>query len=456
MNELRTAIIIVMDSCGAGEAPDAAEYGDEGSDTSGHTAEAVGGFDLPHFAAAGLGNLHPGLAGMPAHPTPAMAYGRCAEASAAKDSTTGHWEIAGVITREPFATFTDTGFPAELVDAIAAESGHTFIGNHAASGTVIIEELGQEHLDTGALILYTSADSVFQIAAHKDLVPLEELYRVCEIARRHCNEYRIGANHRPPVDRRTGLFQRTYERHDYAMPPHPPTRSNIAKDVGLPVHGIGKIEDLFAGQGLTSAEHTEGDTDGLERTLAAMEKGERGIIFTNLVDLDMVYGHRENPDGYYDGLKVIDSYIPRLLEALGPDDLLVFSADHGNDPTDGSTDQDADSCLSSWRGATRQVSTSVIGSSTPTSLPPSPSVRGFRTRPGSILLAGHPHDRRRADRAQTQRRAADRQRDPLAHRRLHRRHSHRLPDGCHDHGRVHQRPHPRRARRLDRSDAAFR
>jgi len=332
------AIIIVMDSCGAGEAPDAAEYGDEGSDTLGHTAQAVGGFDLPHFAAAGLGNLHGHLLGMPPKPETTMAYGRLTEASAAKDSTTGHWELAGVITETPFQTFTDTGFPDELIKAIEAESGHTFFGNYAASGTVIIEDLGPEHLETGALILYTSADSVFQIAAHKDLVPIEELYRICHIAREHCNDYSIGRVIARPFEGEPGSFARTYERHDYAMPPHSPTLLDHAKSAGLTVHGIGKINDLFAGQGLTSFESTQGDTHGLNQTLAAMDTFSEGIIFTNLVDLDMVYGHRENPDGYYTGLGVIDGFLPQLTEKLGPDDLLFFSADHGNDPTDGSTD----------------------------------------------------------------------------------------------------------------------
>ncbi len=338
MSILYRAIIIVMDSCGAGEAADAAEYGDEGSDTLGHTASVVGGFSLPNFQAAGLGNLHPNLHGCAPAPSPTMAFGRCAEASAAKDSTTGHWEIAGLVTEQPFTTFTDSGFPPELVDAVEAESGHRFIGNYAASGTVIIEDLGPEHVATGSLILYTSADSVFQIAAHKDVVPLDELYRVCEIARRHCNDFHIGRVIARPFVGEAGSYQRTYERRDYAMPPHAPTLLDIAKDAGLPVHGIGKIEDLFAGRGLTSAEHTEGDIDGLERTLARIASQPDGIIFTNLVDLDRVYGHRENPQGYYQGLQVIDRYLPRLVEALRPTDLLVFSADHGNDPTDGSTD----------------------------------------------------------------------------------------------------------------------
>lgn len=337
-NIVKRAIIIVMDSCGAGAAPDAAEYGDAGSDTLGHTALAVGGFDLANFSAAGLGNLHGGLAGMPPVANPTMAYGRLAEASAAKDSTTGHWELAGIITKTPFQTFTDTGFPDALIHAIEAESGHTFIGNYAASGTVIIEELGPRHLESGELILYTSADSVFQIAAHEEIAPIDELYRVCEIARRHCDEYLIGRVIARPFVGRPGAFQRTYKRHDYAMPPHSDTLLDQAKAAGLTVHGIGKISDLFAGRGLTEVVKTEGDTDGLNRTVEALKTVESGIIFTNLVDLDMVYGHRENPAGYYNGLKVIDSHLPQITQAMRPDDILVMSADHGNDPTDGSTD----------------------------------------------------------------------------------------------------------------------
>jgi len=269
---------------------------------------------------------------------PTMAFGKLTEASAGKDSTTGHWELAGIITDTPTTTFTDTGFPNELVRAVEEESGHRFIGNYAASGTVIIEDLGPEHVETGALILYTSADSVFQIAAHKGIVPLAELYRVCEIARRHCNDYSIGRVIARPFEGELGSFHRTYERHDYAMPPHSPTMLDHASAAGLAVVGIGKIEDLFAGQGLTDAVHTEGDADGLEKTLEALEQFSRGIIFTNLVDLDMRYGHRENPVGYATGLALIDSYLPRLTAKLTDRDLLFFSADHGNDPTDGSTD----------------------------------------------------------------------------------------------------------------------
>jgi phosphopentomutase len=336
---MKRGIIVVMDSCGAGEAPDAADYGDEGADTLGHTAAVVKGLKLPNLQAAGLGNLHGSIQGVPPVAVPSMAYGRMAEASAGKDSTTGHWEIAGIVTTTPQATFTDTGFPSELVEAVEKESGHRFIGNYAASGTVILDELGDEHIATGRPILYTSADSVFQIAAHKGVIPLEELYRISRIARKHADRYHIGRVIARPFEGEPGNFKRTYERHDFAMKPHSPTLLDHAKEAGMSVHGIGKIEDLFAGQGLTSAVHTEGDADGLRQTIEAVQaRSEPGIIFTNLVDLDMTYGHRENPKGYSEGLALIDSYLPALVSELTEDDLLFISADHGNDPTDGSTD----------------------------------------------------------------------------------------------------------------------
>lgn len=329
----------MMDSCGVGAAPDAADYGDEGSDTIGHTAQAVDGLSLPNFEKAGLGNLHGDLFGVPPTSEATMAFGRMAEASAGKDSTTGHWEIAGLITNQPQATFTDTGFPDDLVKPIETESGYEFIGNYAASGTTIIDELGAEHVRTGKPILYTSADSVFQIAAHTDVIALGDLYKLCEVARRHCDRYRIGRVIARPFVGEPGNFRRTYDRRDFALAPGGPTLLDHAKDTGLAVLGIGKIEDLFAGQGLTEAIHTEGDQDGLDRTVSALEERTGpGIIFTNLVDLDMLYGHRENPEGYAAGLKLIDSYLPALVEGLGIDDLLILSADHGNDPTDGSTD----------------------------------------------------------------------------------------------------------------------
>ncbi|HEU4749543.1 MAG TPA: phosphopentomutase [Acidimicrobiia bacterium] len=336
---MKRGIILVMDSCGAGEAPDAADYGDEGSDTLGHTAAVVGGLDLPNLEKAGLGNLHGSIQGVPPVARPSMAYGKLTEASAGKDSTTGHWEIAGVVTTDAQATFTNTGFPPELVQAVEEESGHRFIGNYAASGTVILDELGPEHIATGRPILYTSADSVFQIAAHKSVIPLEELYRISRIARKHANRYQIGRVIARPFEGEPGNFKRTYERHDFAMEPHSPTLLDHAKEAGLSVHGIGKIEDLFAGCGLTSAVHTEGDEDGRRLTIEALKTRDRpGIIITNLVDLDMTYGHRENPSGYAQGLALIDSYIPALVTELTADDLLFITADHGNDPTDGSTD----------------------------------------------------------------------------------------------------------------------
>jgi phosphopentomutase len=336
---VRRAIIVIMDSCGAGEAPDAADYGDEGADTLGHTASAVGGLDVPNLQRGGLGNLHGNIMGVPPANSPTMAYGKLTEASAGKDSTTGHWEIAGIITTEPQATFTESGFPDDLVRAIEEEAGCEFIGNYAASGTVILERLGPEHIKTGKPILYTSADSVFQIAAHKQVISLEDLYRICRVARKHCDRYLIGRVIARPFEGLPGNFTRTYERQDFAMAPHSPTLLDHAKDAGLSVTAIGKIEDLFAGRGITTAIHTEGDEDGLRRTVEAMQSHVNpGIIFTNLVDLDMTYGHRENPEGYATGLRLIDSYLPALLGALGPDDLLFLSADHGNDPTDGSTD----------------------------------------------------------------------------------------------------------------------
>ncbi len=335
----RRAIIVMLDSCGAGEGPDAADYGDVGSDTLGHTAAAVGGLRLPNFGAAGLGNLHDGLVGVPAVEHPTMAFGKMVQASAGKDSTTGHWEIAGLITTTAQATFTDGGFPDELVKAVETEAGVEFIGNVAASGTEIVDRLGPEHLLTGNPILYTSADSVFQIAAHEEAFGLERLYEVCRIARKHCDRYQIGRVIARPFVGEPGSFRRTYNRHDFSLKPHSPTILDHAKTAGMSVFGVGKIEDLFAGTGLTAAVHTEGDADGLEKTLQAMkDRPDTGIIFTNLVDLDMTYGHRENPRGYADGLELIDSYVPRLIAAMTDDDLLIFSADHGNDPTDGNTD----------------------------------------------------------------------------------------------------------------------
>jgi len=265
-----------------------------------------------------------------------MAFGKLTEASAGKDSTTGHWEIAGVITTEPYATFPN-GFSPEIVSRLEEATGHQYLGNYAASGTVIIDELGAEHADTGRPILYTSADSVLQIAAHKDVVPLEELYRICEAARVIADDYRIGRIIARPFEGEPGSYYRTYERHDYAMPPPRPTLLDLAKDAGLGVFGVGKIEDLFVGRGLTDAVHTEGDKDGMVQTIKALRSVDHGIVMTNLVDLDMRYGHREDPEGYAAGLGVVDHHLPHVVNALNDDDLLFITADHGTDPTDGDT-----------------------------------------------------------------------------------------------------------------------
>lgn len=331
---------MVIDSCGAGEAPDAERYGDRGSDTLGNVARAVGGLRLPNFEAAGLGSLR-SLMGVRAVGSPSMALGRMAPASQGKDSTTGHWEIAGLVTTEPHGLFPD-GFPPDLTGPIESEFGRPFLGNYAASGTVIIEQLGAEHLDSGQPILYTSGDSVFQIACHAEVLDLAELYRLCEIARRHCNEHRIGRVIARPFVGRPGSFQRTYDRKDFSMPPPSPTLLDRVCEAGMTVWGIGKTEDLFCGRGLTRAEHTEGDADGLARTQRAISqmvsRNEPGLVFTNLVDLDMRYGHRQDPRGYAAGLALIDQRLPGLVGSLGERDLLFITADHGTDPTDDSTD----------------------------------------------------------------------------------------------------------------------
>lgn len=332
---IKRAIIIVMDSCGVGAAPDAPDYDDAGSDTLGHVAEAVGGLKLPNLAAAGLGNLHPVMGVEPAS-DPNMGYGKLTEKSAGKDSTTGHWELAGLVTTEAHATFPD-GFPPEVVERLVEATGTGFLGNYAASGTEIIKELGPEHLETAKPILYTSADSVLQIATHKDVVALTELYRICEIARTIADDYRIGRIIARPFEGELGAFHRTYERHDYAMPPPGPTVLDHAKEAGLEVVGVGKIEDLFVGSGLTKAIHTEGDLDGMKATRRSIMELDRGIVMTNLVDLDMRYGHREDPQGYAAGLALIDEHLPHIVSVLGPDDMAVITADHGTDPTDGDT-----------------------------------------------------------------------------------------------------------------------
>lgn len=326
-------IVLVMDSCGVGALPDAGRYNDDGANTLGHVASAVGGLDLPALASLGLGNIV-ALEGMPPASSPRGAFGKCAELSAGKDTSTGHWEIAGLEIEEPFPLFPD-GFPEKIMRPFRERTGREVLGNKPASGTEIIDELGAEHMRTGALIVYTSGDSVFQIAAHEDVVPVAELYRYCEIARDILDAYNVGrVIARPFVGPGPGQFTRTYNRRDYSVPPPEPTVLDRAAEAGLPVIGVGKISDIYVGHGITESIKSKGNADGMEKTMAACARVERGILFNNLVDFDALYGHRRNPAGYYQCLREFDAALARLIAALRPDrDLVMITADHGNDPT---------------------------------------------------------------------------------------------------------------------------
>ena len=332
-NKPERVIWIVMDSVGVGELPDAGKYGDRGANTLGHIAEAVGGLDLPVLASLGLGNII-SLQGMPPARSPAAAHGKCAEISAGKDTSTGHWEMAGLEITEAFPVFPD-GFPEEILASFRERTGRQVLGNKPASGTVILDELGEEHMRTGALIVYTSGDSVFQIAAHEDVVPLAELYRYCEIARAILDPYHVGrVIARPFIGPGRGRFQRTYNRHDYSVPPPEPTVLDRAAESGIAVVGVGKIDDIFVGRGITRKVKSEGNADGMEKMLALCENTPRGILFNNLVDFDAKYGHRRDVRGYYACLQEFDDYLAQLMTRVRPDrDLVVLTADHGNDPT---------------------------------------------------------------------------------------------------------------------------
>ncbi|HEY3997234.1 MAG TPA: phosphopentomutase [Candidatus Xenobia bacterium] len=335
---MERAIILVMDSGGVGEMPDAAEYGDQGSDTLGHVASALGGIQLPTFQQLGLGNLHR-MEGVAPAARPVASFGRMLEQSAGKDTTTGHWEMAGLITRTPFPTYLQ-GFPAEIISAFEKAIGSPILGNKAASGTEIIKELGEEHMRTGKPIVYTSADSVFQIACHEGSYGLDNLYRICEIARHLLvpphNLSRVIAR---PFVGDPGHFQRTYNRRDFTVKPAGTTLLDLAKEGGLKVRGVGKIGDIFSMQGVDESHHSDGNLDGFEITLRLIEKSpEPGIIFTNLVDFDMLYGHRRDTPGYGQALRDMDGFLPRLMAAMGPRDAMFISADHGCDPTYPGTD----------------------------------------------------------------------------------------------------------------------
>jgi phosphopentomutase len=329
--------VIVLDSVGIGELPDAAAYGDQGSNTLGNIARTIP-LQIPTLQALGLPRVVP-LRDVEPTVAPAAAFGRMAEASPGKDSVTGHWEIAGIILERPFPTF-PSGFPSELIAEFERRIGRRTIGNTVASGTAIIEELGPEHLRTGSPIVYTSADSVFQIAAHEDLIPISELYRICEIAYAMVGEG-MGVGRviaRPFVGDAPGRFRRTPNRKDYALPPRGETLLDRVSAAGLPVVAVGKIQDLFAGRGITRAIHTASDDEGMDVVERMMDEVGRGLIFTNLVDFDTQYGHRNDVQGYAANLERFDARLAEILPKLRPDDLLVLTADHGNDPTTPSTD----------------------------------------------------------------------------------------------------------------------
>ena len=337
MSEARPdrVILIVLDSVGAGELPDAAEYGDEGSNTLGNIAKQVP-LRLPTLRSLGLDRVVD--IGNRAPATPLGAYGRMAEKSAGKDSVTGHWEIAGLVLEHPFPTFPN-GFPPDVIAEFERRIRRDTLANTVASGTVIIEQLGDEHVRTGKPIVYTSADSVFQIAAHEDVVPLDELYRWCEIA------YEIvalgmgvGRVIARPFVGASGAYTRTSNRKDFALTPFAPTLLDTLKGEGLPVVAIGKIEDLFAGRGITDAVHTSNDAEGIDQIERALDRTKNGLIFANLVDFDTQYGHRNEVRGYAENLENFDARLQQLLPKLRTSDLLVITADHGNDPSTPSTD----------------------------------------------------------------------------------------------------------------------
>lgn len=335
------AIVLVLDSVGAGALPDAAEYGDEGSNTLANTARAVGGLSMPNLGAMGLGNITD-IAGVPPVQRPAASWGRNAESSAGKDTTTGHWEMMGLALTRAFPTYPD-GFPPDIMAAFTRETGEGWLGNYAASGTEIIQELGDEHVATGKPIIYTSADSVFQVAAHEDVIDIERLYEICGIARTNVcvGEHAVGRIIARPFlgPDEQGVYSRTHRRRDFAVEPFEPTVLDRLLEAGVTSYGIGKIGEIFAWRGICSSPHSENNMHGFGNLLRRVrDASDNGFVFANLVDFDMVWGHRNDVEGYARGLQEVDARIPELLEAMIEGDLLVITADHGCDPTTDSTD----------------------------------------------------------------------------------------------------------------------
>ena len=340
MKEYKRVFVIVIDSLGIGAMPDGEKFGDVGVNTLGHISESVENFRIPTLQKLGMANLTP-LRQVPAVENPLGYQAALRERSNGKDTMTGHWEIMGIETKKPFKTFTEHGFPKELIEELEKRTGHKVIGNKSASGTEIIDELGEEEIATGHMIVYTSADSVLQICGNEETFGLEELYRCCEIARELTmkEEWRVGrVIARPYVGRKKGEFERTSNRHDYALKPPMKTALDVLKDHGLDVISVGKIKDIFDGEGITEAYKSKSSVHGMEQTIDIAKKDFHGLCFVNLVDFDAKWGHRRNPEGYAKELEMFDEKLKILLEKLKDDDLLIITADHGNDPTYTGTD----------------------------------------------------------------------------------------------------------------------
>jgi phosphopentomutase len=334
---MKKAFILVLDGVGIGELPDARDYGDEGSNTIVNTAKALGRLTLPNLEKLGLGRID-SIPGVKPVENPEGSFGKMRERSKGKDSISGHWEIMGVIVEKPFPVYPH-GFPPDLIAEFERRIGRKTLGNVVASGTEIIKRLGSEHIRTGYPIVYTSADSVFQIAAHEDVIPVNELYRICEIARELLRgEHEVARVIARPFAGSEGNFYRTPNRHDFAVKPKSKTVLKVAEEAGIPVVSVGKIKDLYMGYGITESFPTKSNREGLEISLRLLEERKSGIIMTNLVDFDMLWGHRNDIQGFANGLSEVDTFLPHLLEGLGADDLLIITADHGCDPTTPSTD----------------------------------------------------------------------------------------------------------------------
>ncbi len=329
--------MIVLDAVGAGALPDADQYGDEGSNTLANVAKAVGGLDLPNMEALGLGNVEP-LEGCPPQPGAPAVAGRLIERSKGKDTTTGHWEMMGVVTAQAFPTYPH-GFPHDVIDPFMNGTARGVLGNKPASGTEIIQELGEEHQETGKWIVYTSADSVFQIAAHEDTVPLDELYAACKVARGLLmGKHAVGRVIARPFTGTPGNYVRTPNRHDYSLEPRRPNYLSLMRDAGATVHGVGKIGDIFAGCDIDESHPTKSNIDGIQQTEKLLQELDEGFVFVNLVETDSLWGHRNDPVNFHRCLQDFDRRLPDLLDALRPGDLLVLTSDHGCDPTTPSTD----------------------------------------------------------------------------------------------------------------------